>query len=57
ASKAMEERIHLWETQDLLGMIREQMMEYMRTQEIDRKIEESVKEAVTASVQYAMRAP
>ncbi|GKA18505.1 hypothetical protein Tco_0698420 [Tanacetum coccineum] len=30
ASKAMEERIHLWETQDLPGMIREQMMEYMR---------------------------
>ncbi|GKA38135.1 hypothetical protein Tco_0730686 [Tanacetum coccineum] len=57
ASKAMEERIHLWETQDLPGMIREQMMEYMRTQEIDQKIEESVKEAVTASVQYAMRAP
>ncbi|GKB23213.1 hypothetical protein Tco_0862614, partial [Tanacetum coccineum] len=27
ASKAMEERIHLWETQDLPGMIREQMME------------------------------
>ncbi|GJX33684.1 putative reverse transcriptase domain-containing protein, partial [Tanacetum coccineum] len=57
ASKAMEERIHLWETQDLPGMIREQMMEYMRTQEIDRKIKESVKEVVTASVQYAMRAP
>ncbi|GKC94058.1 hypothetical protein Tco_1159500 [Tanacetum coccineum] len=57
ASKAIKERIHLWETQDLPGMIREQMMGYMRTQEIDRKIEESVKEAVTASVQYAMRAP
>ncbi|GJX40775.1 hypothetical protein Tco_0255765 [Tanacetum coccineum] len=53
----MEERIHLWETQDFPGMIREQMMEYMRTQEIDQKIKESVKEAVTASVQYAMRAP
>ncbi|GKB43836.1 hypothetical protein Tco_0888778 [Tanacetum coccineum] len=31
--------------------------EYMRTQEIDRKIKEMVKEAVTALVQYAMRAP
>ncbi|GJT78533.1 hypothetical protein Tco_1045258 [Tanacetum coccineum] len=27
----MEERNHFWETQDLPGMIREQMMEYMRT--------------------------
>ncbi|GKG21103.1 hypothetical protein Tco_0383698, partial [Tanacetum coccineum] len=57
ASKAMEERIHLWETQDLPRMIREQMMEYMRTQEIDQKIKESMKEVVTASVRYAMRAP
>ncbi|GKC92293.1 hypothetical protein Tco_1157735 [Tanacetum coccineum] len=31
ASKAMEERIHLWETQDLPGMIKERMIEYMRT--------------------------
>ncbi|GKE77551.1 hypothetical protein Tco_1543671 [Tanacetum coccineum] len=38
-------------------MIKEQTKEYMRTQEIDQKIEETVKEAVTASVQYAMRAP
>ncbi|GKD15453.1 hypothetical protein Tco_1199860, partial [Tanacetum coccineum] len=36
-------------------MIKEQTKEYMRTQEIDRKTEETVKEAVTASVQYAMR--
>ncbi|GJS76020.1 hypothetical protein Tco_0725901 [Tanacetum coccineum] len=32
-------------------------MEYMWTHEIDRIIHETVKEAVTASVQYAMRAP
>ncbi|GKD47567.1 hypothetical protein Tco_1276543, partial [Tanacetum coccineum] len=29
----------------------------MRTQEIDRKINKIVKEAITASVQYAIRAP
>ncbi|GJR95756.1 hypothetical protein Tco_0267930 [Tanacetum coccineum] len=50
-------RMHQLETQDLSGMIKEQIMEYMRTQEIDQKIHEMVKEAVTASVQYAMRAP
>ncbi|GJV38055.1 hypothetical protein Tco_1410532 [Tanacetum coccineum] len=50
-------RIHQLETQDLSRMIREQTMEYIDKQEIDRKIEETVKEAVTASVQYAMRAP
>ncbi|GKB82372.1 retrovirus-related pol polyprotein from transposon TNT 1-94 [Tanacetum coccineum] len=55
ARKAVEERIHLWETQDLSRMIREQTMEYMWTQEIDRKIKETVKEAVIGSVQYAMR--
>ncbi|GKB08880.1 hypothetical protein Tco_0837192 [Tanacetum coccineum] len=38
-------------------MIREQTMEYINKQEIDQKIKEIVKEAVTASVQYAMRAP
>ncbi|GJU50325.1 hypothetical protein Tco_1219880 [Tanacetum coccineum] len=38
-------------------MIREQTVEYIDKQEIDRKIEETVKEVVTASVQYAMRAP
>ncbi|GKC86287.1 hypothetical protein Tco_1142004 [Tanacetum coccineum] len=38
-------------------MIREQTVEYIDKQEIDPKIEEMVKEAVTASVQYAMRAP
>ncbi|GJU22030.1 hypothetical protein Tco_1155372, partial [Tanacetum coccineum] len=50
-------RMYQLETQDLSGMIKEQIMEYMRTQEVDRKINETVKEAVTASVQYAMRAP
>ncbi|GKD57162.1 hypothetical protein Tco_1290549 [Tanacetum coccineum] len=49
--------IHQLETQDLSRMIREQTVEYIDKQEIDRKIEEMVKEVVTASVQYAMRAP
>ncbi|GKC38213.1 hypothetical protein Tco_1050597 [Tanacetum coccineum] len=48
---------HQLETQDLSGMIKEQIIEYMRTQEVDRKINETVNEAVTASVQHAMRAP
>ncbi|GKC11720.1 hypothetical protein Tco_1008502 [Tanacetum coccineum] len=55
ASKAIEERIHLWETQDLPGIIREQMMEYMRTQEIDRKIEESVKEVVSPKLNRSLQ--
>ncbi|GJW66598.1 hypothetical protein Tco_0121022 [Tanacetum coccineum] len=38
-------------------MIKEQTKEYIRTQEIDQKINETVKKAITASVQYAMRAP
>ncbi|GJY11535.1 hypothetical protein Tco_0379720 [Tanacetum coccineum] len=50
-------RIHQLETQDLSRMIREQTVEYIDKQEIDRKIEETVKEAVTASVQYVMKAP
>ncbi|GJX85020.1 hypothetical protein Tco_0335794 [Tanacetum coccineum] len=50
-------RIHQLETQDLSRMIREQTVEYIDKQEIDRKIKEMVKEVVTASVQYAMRAP
>ncbi|GKG06033.1 hypothetical protein Tco_0326119, partial [Tanacetum coccineum] len=50
-------RMHQLETQNLSGMIKEQIMKYMRMQEIDRKIHKTVKEAVTASVQYAMRAP
>ncbi|GJR37467.1 hypothetical protein Tco_1213151 [Tanacetum coccineum] len=63
-NQALEERLdkqghrmYQLENQDLSGMIKEQTKEYMRTQEIDRKINETVKEAVTASVQYAMRAP
>ncbi|GKB61487.1 hypothetical protein Tco_0917673 [Tanacetum coccineum] len=50
-------RIHQLETQDLSRMIREQIVEYIDKQELDGKIEETVKETVTASVQYAMRAP
>ncbi|GKB57147.1 hypothetical protein Tco_0913333, partial [Tanacetum coccineum] len=50
-------KIHQLETQGLSRMIRDQTVEYIDKQEIDRKIEETVKEAVTASVQYAMRAP
>ncbi|GKB19066.1 hypothetical protein Tco_0852989, partial [Tanacetum coccineum] len=64
ANQALEERldkqgnrIHQLETQDLSRMIREQTVEYIDKQEIDQKIEETVKEVVTASVQYAMRAP
>ncbi|GKA71477.1 hypothetical protein Tco_0777616, partial [Tanacetum coccineum] len=64
ANQALEERldkqgnrIHQLETQDLSRMIREQTLEYIDKQEIDRKIEETVKEVVTASVQYAMRVP
>ncbi|GJV41348.1 hypothetical protein Tco_1419788, partial [Tanacetum coccineum] len=64
ANQALEERldkqgnmIHQLKTQDLSRMIREQTVEFIESQEIDRKIEESVKEVVTASVQHAMRAP
>ncbi|GJR14118.1 retrovirus-related pol polyprotein from transposon TNT 1-94 [Tanacetum coccineum] len=64
ANQALEERldkqgnrIHQLETQDLSRMIREQTVKYIDKQEIDRKIKETVKEAVAASVQYAMRAP
>ncbi|GJY13332.1 hypothetical protein Tco_0382641 [Tanacetum coccineum] len=64
ANQALEERldkqgnrIHQLETQDLSRLIREQTVEFIDSQEIDRKIEESVKEVVTASVQHAMRAP
>ncbi|GJT68291.1 hypothetical protein Tco_1019771 [Tanacetum coccineum] len=64
ANQALEERldkqgnmIHQLETQDLSRLIREQTVEFIDSQEIDREIEESVKEVVTASVQHAMRAP
>ncbi|GJU66350.1 hypothetical protein Tco_1252609 [Tanacetum coccineum] len=45
-------RIHQLESQDLSRLIREQTVEFIDSQEIDRKIEESVKEVVTASVQH-----
>ncbi|GJU72467.1 retrovirus-related pol polyprotein from transposon TNT 1-94 [Tanacetum coccineum] len=64
ANQALEERldkqgnmIHQLEIQDLSRLIREQTVEFIDSQEIDRKIEKSVKEVVTASVQHAMRAP
>ncbi|GJU58985.1 hypothetical protein Tco_1236751 [Tanacetum coccineum] len=38
-------------------MIREQTVKFIESQEIDRKIEESVKEVVISSVKHAMRAP
>ncbi|GJV29848.1 hypothetical protein Tco_1386296 [Tanacetum coccineum] len=64
ANQALEERldmqgnrIHRLETQYLSRMIRDQTVEFIDSQEINRKIEESVKEVVTASVQHAMRTP
>ncbi|GKA70647.1 hypothetical protein Tco_0776786 [Tanacetum coccineum] len=64
ANQALEERldkqgnrIHQLETQDLSRLIKEQIVEFIDSQEIDPKIEESVIEVVTASVQHAMRAP
>ncbi|GKA47616.1 hypothetical protein Tco_0740499, partial [Tanacetum coccineum] len=42
---------------DWTKMIREQTVEFIESQEIDRKIEESVKEVVISSVKHAMRAP
>ncbi|GKA57146.1 hypothetical protein Tco_0756334 [Tanacetum coccineum] len=64
ANQALEERldkqgnmIHQLESQDLSRLIKEQIVEFINSQEIDRKIEESVKEVVTALVQHAMRAP
>ncbi|GJR06917.1 hypothetical protein Tco_0529901 [Tanacetum coccineum] len=50
-------RIHQLETQDVSRLIKEQIVEFIDSQEIDQKIKESVKEVVTASVQHAMRAP
>ncbi|GJX80265.1 retrovirus-related pol polyprotein from transposon TNT 1-94, partial [Tanacetum coccineum] len=50
-------RIHKLETMDWPKMIREQTMEFIESQEIDRKIKESVKEVVISSVKHAMRAP
>ncbi|GKC95575.1 hypothetical protein Tco_1161017 [Tanacetum coccineum] len=63
-NQALEERLdkqghrmHQLETKDLSGMIREQTVEFIDSLEIDQKIEDTVKEVVTASVQHAMRAP
>ncbi|GKE17254.1 hypothetical protein Tco_1424831 [Tanacetum coccineum] len=50
-------RIHKLETMDWPKMIREQTVEFIKSHEIDRKIEESVKEVVISSVKHAMRAP
>ncbi|GJV88155.1 hypothetical protein Tco_1532093 [Tanacetum coccineum] len=50
-------RIHKLETMDWPKMIREQTVEFIESQEIDQKIEESVKEVVISSVKHAMRAP
>ncbi|GJY39073.1 hypothetical protein Tco_0425437 [Tanacetum coccineum] len=50
-------RIHKMETMDWPKMIREQTVEFIESHEIDRKIEESVKEVVISSVKHAMRAP
>ncbi|GJW75909.1 hypothetical protein Tco_0135279 [Tanacetum coccineum] len=50
-------RINKLENMDLTKMIREQTVEFIDSQEIDRKINESVKEVVISSVKHAMRAP
>ncbi|GKG45711.1 hypothetical protein Tco_0498157, partial [Tanacetum coccineum] len=50
-------RIHKLETMDWPKMIREQTVEFIDSQEIDRKINDSIKEVVSSSVKHAMRAP
>ncbi|GJW78426.1 hypothetical protein Tco_0140108 [Tanacetum coccineum] len=50
-------RINKLETMDLPKMIREQTVKFIDSQEINRKINESVKEVVVSSVNNAMRAP
>ncbi|GJX18507.1 retrovirus-related pol polyprotein from transposon TNT 1-94, partial [Tanacetum coccineum] len=50
-------RINKLENIDLPKMIREQTVEFIDSQEIDQKINESVKEVVISSVKHAMRAP
>ncbi|GJY33430.1 hypothetical protein Tco_0417899 [Tanacetum coccineum] len=42
---------------DWTNMIREQTTKFIESYEIDRKIEDSVKEVVSSSVKHAMRAP
>ncbi|GJT71599.1 hypothetical protein Tco_1030885 [Tanacetum coccineum] len=49
-------RINKLETMDLPKMIREQTVEFIDSQEIDRKINKSVKEVVISSVKHTMRA-
>ncbi|GJW80414.1 hypothetical protein Tco_0144389 [Tanacetum coccineum] len=50
-------RIHKLESVDVSKKIREQTVEFIDSQEIDRKINETVKEVVISSVKHAMRAP
>ncbi|GKE41208.1 hypothetical protein Tco_1464613, partial [Tanacetum coccineum] len=50
-------RINKLETMDLPKMIREQTVDFIDSQEIDRKINKSVKEVFISSVKHAMRAP
>ncbi|GKB85655.1 hypothetical protein Tco_0957927, partial [Tanacetum coccineum] len=50
-------RIRKLETMDWSNMIREETTKFIESHEIDRKIEESVKEVVSSSVKHAMRAP
>ncbi|GJS00867.1 hypothetical protein Tco_0317375 [Tanacetum coccineum] len=50
-------RINKLESVDVSKMIREQTVEFIDSQEIDRKINESVKEVVISLVKHAMRAP
>ncbi|GJW31238.1 hypothetical protein Tco_0051270 [Tanacetum coccineum] len=50
-------RIRKLETMDWTNMIREQTTKFIESYEIDRKIEDSVKEVVSSSVKQAMRAP
>ncbi|GJZ74414.1 hypothetical protein Tco_0638560 [Tanacetum coccineum] len=50
-------RIRKLETMDWTNMIREQTTKFIESYEIDRKIEDSVKEVVSSSVKHAMRAP
>ncbi|GJU04736.1 hypothetical protein Tco_1121166 [Tanacetum coccineum] len=50
-------RIRKLETMDWTNMIREQTTKFIESFEIDRKIEDSVKEVVSSSVKQAMRAP
>ncbi|GJW85981.1 hypothetical protein Tco_0159126 [Tanacetum coccineum] len=50
-------RINKLESVNVSKMIREQTVEFIDLQEIDRKINESIKEVVRLSVKQAMRAP